>query len=208
MKTKNEIEFTRVNNDVNGNPRYAFHFLALTNEGDTIRANANNSDIFGISYKYNLALAKAKSFGGRKFHNKQFGGGIVFSSYNTSHESKLIAQLKKVNTKFKKEWDKKDFKRVEKVILNHFVTHTYKFLKEHGSPLIKFSPFDYTSIDTILGLAYTSSSSFAGLFVCNAGYLMANETHHFTGFMINELNQVVAEVQDENEKSIYIQLTY
>jgi hypothetical protein len=35
-----------------------------------------------ITQKYNLALSRAKTLEGRKFHNKQFGGGIVFTSYN------------------------------------------------------------------------------------------------------------------------------
>jgi hypothetical protein len=35
-----------------------------------------------ISTKYDLALARSRAQGGRKFHNKQYGGGIVFQSYN------------------------------------------------------------------------------------------------------------------------------
>jgi hypothetical protein len=69
---ENTIEWTRVNNDVNGNPRYVCHFLNFTTEAD-------NLDISG---KYALALKRAKKLGGRKFHNKQYGGGIVFQSYN------------------------------------------------------------------------------------------------------------------------------
>lgn len=67
--------FTRVNNDVNGNPRYVFHFLQL----------ADN---------YDEALKLAKKIGGRKFHNKQYGGGIVVQSYNLDYEIKLINELK------------------------------------------------------------------------------------------------------------------
>jgi hypothetical protein len=67
--------FKRVNNDVNGNPRYVFHFLQL----------ADN---------YDDALKLAKKIGGRKFHNKQYGGGIVVQSYNLDYEIKLINELK------------------------------------------------------------------------------------------------------------------
>jgi len=70
----NQIDFTRINNDTNGNPRYVCHYLAF-----------NNIQIDGQPYhsiSYEDALHKAKELGGRKFHNKQYGGGIVFQSYN------------------------------------------------------------------------------------------------------------------------------
>ena len=68
--------FTRVNNDTNGNPRYVIHFLSVLNDFE-------NDSREGISYRYDKALKKMKPFGGRKFHNKQYGGGIVFGSiYN------------------------------------------------------------------------------------------------------------------------------
>lgn len=101
--TFKEVEFTRVNSDVNGDPRYAFHFTALINEGDRIKADHRNGDTFGISTQYEIALIKAKKIGGRKFHNKQYGGGIVVSSYNTREGNKAINELREVNTDFKKE---------------------------------------------------------------------------------------------------------
>jgi hypothetical protein len=70
----NQINFKRVNRDINGNPRYVCSFYHLLNETES-----NNYDM-SVSDQYNLALQKAKSLGGRKYHNKQFGGGIVFSS--------------------------------------------------------------------------------------------------------------------------------
>ncbi len=73
-----QSDFSRMNNDSNGNPRYCIHFLAL----NTPAENADYSGDF-ITRKYNLALARARKLGGRKFHNKQFGGGIIFGSiYN------------------------------------------------------------------------------------------------------------------------------
>jgi hypothetical protein len=68
-------DFTRINNDVNGNPRYVFHFLKL----------ADN---------YDEALKLAKKIGGKKFHNKQYGGGIVVQSYNLHEEIEFINELK------------------------------------------------------------------------------------------------------------------
>jgi hypothetical protein len=67
--------FTTVKNDVNGNPRYVLHFL---NVADT----------------YSEALFIAKKLGGKKFHNKQYGGGIVFSTYNLDNLINKLNGLK------------------------------------------------------------------------------------------------------------------
>lgn len=56
-------DFTKISNDVNGNPRYVCHFLKFSNN-------------------YNEALKIARKFGGGKFHNKQYGGGIKFQEYS------------------------------------------------------------------------------------------------------------------------------
>jgi hypothetical protein len=71
-----QIDFKRIDNDTNGNPRYVCHFLNLLTDTES-----NNYDI-SISDKYIIALNRAKKIGGKKFHNKQYGGGIVFQSYN------------------------------------------------------------------------------------------------------------------------------
>lgn len=70
-------DFDRVNNDTNGNPRYVIHFLKLNSD-----AELDANPWIDISRKYELALARSRKQGGKKFHNKQYGGGIVFQSYN------------------------------------------------------------------------------------------------------------------------------
>ena len=87
------LRLTRVNNDVNGNPRYVVHFLDILN-------NEENS-FLPFSKKYEYALKKAKSLGGRKFHNKQFGGGIVFQSYNTDNLKEQIIDVMETTPKIK-----------------------------------------------------------------------------------------------------------
>ena len=77
MKTMNEYEITRVKNDINGNSRRVVHFLAFITEKD--RTDAPDT-IGRISWLYGRDLAKARKLGGRKFHNRQFGGGIVFQA--------------------------------------------------------------------------------------------------------------------------------
>jgi hypothetical protein len=67
--------FTRINNDVNGNPRYVVHFLQ-------------------IAESYERALFLGRKLGGRKFHNKQYGGGIAFQSYNIEYLGERIKAIK------------------------------------------------------------------------------------------------------------------
>lgn len=199
-----QTEFTRLNNSVSGNPRYAFHFLALINEGDRIKANHKNSDMFGISTQYNIALVKAKKINGKKYHNKQYGGGIAVECYEPRDIDKKIQEIKEVNTQFKQDWDKKDLKRAEKAIHDYFSFHTHKYISGGESHKLG-SMFSYDSMACILGLAYTSSSSYAGLWICNVT-LEANERYNFIGFAINANNDVVGICQNEKEEELFIQL--
>jgi hypothetical protein len=64
----------RINNDINGNPRFVVHFLYLLNESE--------GEGLGVLESFDLALKKAKKVGGTKYKGKDFGGGIVFQSYN------------------------------------------------------------------------------------------------------------------------------
>ena len=73
--TNSNIQFTRVNNDVNGNPRYVCHFLNIADD-------------------YQTAVKLANKIGGRKYHNKSYGGGIVFQSYNIDRTAEKIAEIK------------------------------------------------------------------------------------------------------------------
>lgn len=84
--TQQPIEWTRINNDVNGNPRYVCHFLNLL-------PNYIKDGGDGIETKYKIALKLARAIGGKKFHNKQYGGGIVFQSYNIKEIETQIKEL-------------------------------------------------------------------------------------------------------------------
>ena len=44
---------------------------------------------------YALAVSKAKKIGGKKYKGKDFGGGIVFQSYNTNELVKELNELNK-----------------------------------------------------------------------------------------------------------------
>ena len=77
--------FTRIKNDVNGNPRYVCHFLNLDVHG-------YQSNI-GLSDRYAIACKLANTLGGRKYHNKSYGGGIVFQCYNLHQLCDRINEL-------------------------------------------------------------------------------------------------------------------
>jgi hypothetical protein len=64
----------RINNDINGNPRFVVHFLDLLNKGE--------GEGLTILEKYELAVKKARKIGGTKYRGKDFGGCIVFQSYD------------------------------------------------------------------------------------------------------------------------------
>ena len=78
MKT---IEFTRVNNDFYGAPRYVTHFFSLLNEDEKTLSN------------YKLAVKRANTLGGKVYRGSDFGGGIVFQSYNTDGLRKRIIEM-------------------------------------------------------------------------------------------------------------------
>ena len=82
------LTVTRVKNDVNGNSRYVVHFLALNTQ-----AELDADPWISVSEKYAIALKRARKIGGRKFHNRQYGGGIVFQCYSVQELAKDIGEL-------------------------------------------------------------------------------------------------------------------
>lgn len=85
----NDTEFSwkRIDNDVNGNPRYVTSFSNLLNNKEKYESGLS------VLEQYDLAVRKAKKLGGKKFSNKQYGGGIVFQSYNIQDTEKRIKSL-------------------------------------------------------------------------------------------------------------------
>lgn len=80
------IAFTQIDNDTNGNPRYVCHFLNLLCAYDRVS--------FGkIDMKYAKALKNARALGGKKYHNKKYGGGIAFQSYNIDRLGEEILEI-------------------------------------------------------------------------------------------------------------------
>jgi hypothetical protein len=81
--TNNKIEWTRIDNDGNGNPRYVCHFLKLLTQAE----KENNN--LGISEKYAIAVKRANKIGGRKFTIKNMAA-VLFSSHSAFLKLNLI----------------------------------------------------------------------------------------------------------------------
>ena len=78
VRDLSDVQLTRTKNDYCGNPRYIIHYLS-------------------IAGNYERALKIAKKIGGKAYRGKDFGGGIVFQSYNTKadleHLTDVMADL-------------------------------------------------------------------------------------------------------------------
>jgi hypothetical protein len=81
------LTFTRLNNDSNGNPRYAVHFLNLNT-----REELDRTPWIPVGVKYAIAVKRANKIGGRRYHCKAYGGGIVFQTYSIDETAKHISE--------------------------------------------------------------------------------------------------------------------
>ena len=75
------VKFFKIKNNINGNPRYVVHFmdyLQLINE----YSNYSKKSPEILLEIYNYAVNHSKKYGGKKYHHKDFGGGIVFCTYS------------------------------------------------------------------------------------------------------------------------------
>lgn len=189
-----EIDFTRINNDVNGNPRFVCHFLNFINDQD-------RKMLFGFDVGYNLALSKAREIGGRKFHNKQYGGGIVFQMYDGEipEMTERIRAIQNRTIKFKTEWTDKDFAKMHKAIAKHFSRQTVTTHKG------VFYTANYKAVDELFGLAYTSSGVHACYSICNTE-VKYDDVYDYQFFIMSEDGTPYAELWDKDENEKYIKL--
>lgn len=99
INTAAGIEFERIDNDVNGNPRYVcsyFNLLSKEQNGYHDGAQYINGTV-NFHDRYRVAIKTANKIGGKKYHNKQYGGGIVFQSYNIEETARRIKELVNAN---------------------------------------------------------------------------------------------------------------
>lgn len=90
-----KFDWTRINNDTNGNPRYVLHFLNLCT-----RVELDADPWIPTGNKYAIAVKRANKIGGKKYHTKSYGGGIVFQSYSLEDtESSILRVLQEDQAK-------------------------------------------------------------------------------------------------------------
>lgn len=87
------IEFKRIKWDVNGNPRYVIHFSHLNTEQEKNRPLWDSQGRRISPTNYELAVRRANKIGGRKYHTKAYGGGIVFQSYSLRELERSIKDI-------------------------------------------------------------------------------------------------------------------
>ena len=117
-----------------------------------------------------------------------------------SHKNKPFINLINyiMKTQFKQEWNDNEFKQVKKAVLKHFKGLVITQAGEHAQP-IKSVITNYTDLDNLLGLAYTSTSIYAILGICNKVY-------KYELFCISLDGTIYAECWDKKEKNIYIKI--
>ena len=81
-----DFKITRITNDSNGNGRLVVHFFALLTHDEC-------REIPSVDGLYRAALDKARKIGGRKYSTKKFGGGIVFTNYESNLRAEIAALL-------------------------------------------------------------------------------------------------------------------
>ena len=84
------VQLKRVTSDTYGNPRYVTHFSELL----TLDEFDSFTGLDKITQAYNLAIKKSRKLGGKAYRGKDFGGGVVFQSYNTEELIRDIKELK------------------------------------------------------------------------------------------------------------------
>jgi hypothetical protein len=101
--------------------------------------------------------------------------------------------------RFRLDWSEMDFTNIQKAITAHF--------KRTGINLEKgqIVPNSWGSVDQCLGLAYTSSSSYAMYSVCNVNaYLDFGHIYRYVCFGIDIHHNYYATLWDKDENEIII----
>jgi len=97
---------------------------------------------------------------------------------------------------FKKEWTEMEHHKVKYLVLKSF----------EGCFKKGFAPIrNHKEIDNHIGLAYTSSSSMAGLWICNVEVSYDTE-RKYVGFVLDELDDVYAILWTAKEEESYVKI--
>ena len=84
---EDSVEVCKITHDANGNPRYVLHFLSCEPESWVDYSK-------DLTERYARVVQLMNRIGGRKYHCRLYGGGIVFQSYNMEDTLSRINALK------------------------------------------------------------------------------------------------------------------
>jgi len=73
-----------------GERRFVIHFLGILTQKEQDKFK---SGVKKASEMYNYAIEKAKPFGGKKYHTKDYGGGIVFKTSSEKETRDIIENI-------------------------------------------------------------------------------------------------------------------
>ncbi len=104
---------------------------------------------------------------------------------------------------FLKEWTPEQFRLMRVTIANHFANKYFSGRNMDFQPQVR----RFQELDAIMGLAFTSSSSYAGYWVCNDEIVTSKYAgYKYIGFAMNNENKGFAILWDNEEKEIIIPL--
>lgn len=116
-------------------------------------------------------------------------------------DSALAARTKEISATFKKEWQDKDFKAMKQALRRAFV------MKPLQTKDGQRTCYTYADLESLLGLPYTSSSSFAGVWVTNTElYNPSFPGFNYIGFAIAEDGKCYGILWDKEESEILVKL--
>lgn len=93
-KVVNGIGFCRVNNDINGNPRYVVHFLAFATDEEMRNDNLSQNQLYAIAKK------RANDLGFSVYRANWYGGGFVGQSYSLIDTANKIDEIVTSNNNY------------------------------------------------------------------------------------------------------------
>jgi len=106
-----------------------------------------------------------------------------------------------VKPTFLQEWQPKDFEDMQRSITRYYAKKS--LISVNGKGVI--TPKTWEGLNELFGLAYTSSSSFAGYWVCNVE-LSYNGFYNVIGFAIGKDGKHYAVAWDKDEHELIFEL--
>lgn len=194
-----QTELIRVTNSTYGYPRYVVHYVNVLSNSDHIKVEA------GLCGSYELALKKAKKIGVRKFHNNQYGGGIIFTTFNAKNLVDQINSLSQENKEFLKDIPGILLNKNKRKILKALQTVKPKLTRGKHIVSNNWQPENWDDLENTLGIAYTSTGAFAGYWVCNVE-AWVTPRYRLSGIIFNSDNTPVLMCEDIDENYAYIEL--